>query len=244
MNITSQAQFDELTKLEKSYRLKRKFEYTLTSTRYHGLTHNASLRLMFVSYFEAVPNILAESTLNTFQKFWLNSVAGKQLATDFDSSQPWLWQWNLAQQKYIKSSDPLTFDELYFHMLVAEKAAVIDIMLNRIQNYRRLFSHDYLHQREIYRLKAIEARKILDDGITEMNGDFPFTEAYAELEGFDLQTAAQSINLQDKFFQSKMVNTESLRLKYLRQIKDCTDIQQIHPILNDFYKQGELYAKH
>jgi|APGre2960657468_1045069.scaffolds.fasta_scaffold17624_3 hypothetical protein len=243
MNITSQQQFDELTKLKKTYRFKRTIDFTLAGVKYHSLIHIPTGRPLCISYWEAVPNILAESTLNTTQRFWVNSVTGSVITKDFDSSNPWLWQWDSSQIKYLKSDPSLTFDEKYFYILIAEKAAVLDIILHKLQHYRRMFSHDYLFQQDIYRLKANESLEIIKNKITDMNGDFPFTEAYAEFEGIDLQTAAQSINIQDKFFQTRMLNTEMLRLKYLRKIKDCSDVQQLHPILNDFYKEGEVYGR-
>ena len=73
--------------------------------------------------------------------------------------------------------------------------------------------------------------------------DFPFVNDYALISGLDLQTAADDIIFQHNLARTTLANSEALRMRYLRQLKDCQDIQQIRPILNNYYTDGEVYGR-
>jgi len=243
MFITSHEQFQRLTAVTKSYRVKRRILNNVNYRQYHGLLEINTQRLLAVSYFTTTINSMVDTELNTMQRWWLNVPVTGVIPAGFDSSRPWLFQHQERGQKLKLGDTALSFDDHYRYMLIAEKAGAIDAINNRIQVYRRYFEKDILFQSEIYRDKAQEARAVLAQGHTDFDSTYPWVETYAELNNLDLQTAAQSIEIQSKFFKTRMVDTETLRLKYVSRIRNCTDMLEIHPMVNDFFKEGEVYGR-
>lgn len=243
MSINSLEELQRLTRVTKSYRIKRKIVNNINYRQYHGLLEINTQRLLAVSYFTTTINSLVSTELNTIQRWWLNVPVTGVVPVNFDSSQPWLFQQKVRGAKFTLSTEMLSYDDQYRYILIAEKAGAIDSINNRIQVYRRYFEKDILFQQEIYQQKAQEACEVLNSGHTEFDNSYPWVESYAELAGLDLQTAAQSIDIQHKFFKTRMINTEALRLKYVNQICICTDVSDIHPIVNDFFKEGEVYGR-
>ncbi len=206
----------------------------------HVLLEHDTGRLLCLSHWNSTINALQESTLNTTTVYWINHLFSPGITAD----QPWLYAWSPEKQLYVKNDRDFSENELSYYFLITEKSAAIDLIHRKIYLYRRYMYRDLLMQHTIYSLKAQEAQEILAlESIPEDGYRWPLVYDYAELCGIDIKRAAEEIVLQNKLFKSRMSNTETLRIKYIRQIHQAQQLMDIKTVISGFLVEGELYGK-
>jgi hypothetical protein len=99
-------------------------------------------------------------------------------------------------------------------------------------------------QDAIYQMKYDEAIEIKNtpDPI-EDPWKWQLVNDYANLQGVSIRDAAEEIIFQNKIFKSRLSNTETIRIKYTRAIKQCMVITELDKIVNQFYTEGEIYGQ-
>jgi hypothetical protein len=93
-------------------------------------------------------------------------------------------------------------------------------------------------------LKYDEAVEIKNcGGEIEEPWNWPFVNDYADIQKIDIKTAAEEIIFKHKLFKTRLSNTETIRIKYTREIKACEKLEDLDGIINRFYTEGEIYGR-
>jgi hypothetical protein len=237
---------DEFKKIVPPYQsLAKKTKVIGNKSPVHLLYDPVSCRILCFSVWTSTVNMLRETNINSWTRYSLNITSPEMFPAEavFDKSFLCWWNHNGDVNKWvIKNDDDFTYDELYNYHLTVEKAAAMDELLNRLVHYRRPHMNSVYMQDNIYYMKYTEAMELKKS--TDVDPyEYPLVNDYAMIANIDIQQAADDIILQHKIARSSLVNSESLRMRYMRQLKDCQDIQQIKPILNNYYTDGEVYGR-
>lgn len=219
--------------------------YVIGNTKpVHMLYDYERSRIIAFSYWTPTVNALNETNLNSIPRFWQNaknSVLPKMCTMD----KPWLCAWDYENNYYVIKEEDFSEEDLYYYNLTAEKSAALDEIFYRILHYRRPILNSLNLQESVYMFKYLEANEIVkmsDDAIIDET-EFPFVFDYATLNGTDIRSAAAEVLFKSKVYKTALCNTETMRMKYVKRIKECTDITLIETILNEFYAEGEIYGR-
>jgi hypothetical protein len=90
-------------------------------------------------------------------------------------------------------------------------------------------------------LSAWEA--LADSNRNEHPQKWPLVYDYAELMNLTLTQAAEDIVTQYRLWETRISNTETLRLRTIKTISECNDILEIQNILKNFTAESDLYGK-
>ena len=210
---------------------------------FHAVYDQISKRLLCFSRWLSTVNAIANSRRDAIAKFKVNFV-GNTLPPETTQDRPWAIIWDYSQNKWGNSTEQLSIDQQYEYELIAEKAAVLDAINDRLQAYRRPMASSLLMQHTIYELKAQEANEILaqTEPITD-DSKWPFVADYAELSNVDIVVAANEIAFKHKLYKTRLASTEKLRMRHIKNVLDCTDITQLERILQQFYVEGDIYGR-
>lgn len=228
--------------------------FNITSAKHHLVFEVPTGRILYSSRSPFVIKKVAEFALNTGSYVDISSRAFTSL---FDNTRPYnyIFERSVKDETEDKLGRPrvskvdLWPDDpnLYYYALVAEKGFAIDYILDQIASMRRRSQNDLMLQYQVYQMKIEEARNVVSQGLTELDDTtyfrFPFVHSYAELEGFNLQEAAEEIILQHTFFKSWLASVEELRLKYIKMVAQETEIENIVKIITEFQNQGRPYGQ-
>ena len=210
----------------------------------HLIHDPLTARILAFSLWIPTVNALDETNINSWTRYWQNNPTYKLLPEQASMAQPWMCFWDHDVAKWVIRDKDFTYDEMYYFHLMVEKAAALDSINSRVVHYRKPLMNTINLQDNIYTLKYQEALEISNtpDPIEDEH-KWPFIHDYSGLVGLDLRTAANEIIFQHRMYRTRLSNTETLRLKYTRQIKECINITKIESILNAFYADGEIYGK-
>lgn len=189
-------------------------------------------------------NTLKDTDINLSVKYWQNYPQYKVLPANCTAEKAWLCAWKEEESSWVLTEEDFTEEQLYSFVLNVEKAATLDEIYQRILHYRRPIMSSLSLQDTVYLMKYTEAMEIRNtpDPI-EDPWQWPLVNDYANLQNTDLRSASEEIIFQNKMFRSRLSNTETIRIKYTRAIKSCTDILGLDSIINQFYTEGEIYGK-
>lgn len=213
-------------------------------TPMHLLYNAETSRVIAFSAWVPTINTLDEICINTVPKYSQNFPATTVLPEAASMKEPFKIIWSFESNRWVISDKDFTFEEMYTNALLIEKAAALDEINYRTVHYRRPVFNSVAVQESIYLMKyqeALEIKNTLGD-ITEP-WNYPFVHDYADLTGIDIRQAAEEIIIQHGIYRTRLSNTETLRIKYTRQIKECKEIENIYKIMNSFYSDGEVYGK-
>lgn len=237
----NQQQFKEQVK----FKTRTNSAYVIGNSKPIHMLHDYDKnRIVAFSYWTPTINALNETNLNSTSRFWQNaknSVLPKTATMD----KPWMCTWDYENNYYIISEEDLSYEDLYYYNLMAEKSAALDEIFYRILHYRRPILNSLNLQESVYMFKYIEANDIskMDESASIEETEYPFVFEYATLSGTDMRTAASQILFKSKIYKTALCNTETMRMKYVKKIKECTEIPAIETILNEFYAEGEIYGR-
>ncbi len=190
----------------------------------------------------ATANSLVHRHINCYLQFGINHEKNQfknfKLPRDWDSTRGWEWQYDIKLQQFSYAPDDIARDERAYFQLTFEKSACLDKIHYRISNTRRYYVSEINAQHNVYRIKAEEAKKFLDNPCENPTTEqFPFLVSYADINNSTVEFAAREILMQSEFTESRLMETEVMRVKYSRAIHDAKNILELRGIMNDFYRE-------
>lgn len=232
--------------LPRSHAIKRKI--VPGGLQFHALIDHNEKRILGVSHWVATVNALASAELNSNQAWFINAGAQCLIPDNFDNTRPWRFRWSTPDEKYLLEESVTEYpeDDLYRYMLMTEKFGAMDKINFGIQSYRRFFQKDLLFQDSIYAYKAAEVEAYDRDqaqGLIVSHDQYPFIRDYATMMSLDIDLAADAIRLQADIFKTRMLDSEMLRLKYVKEMRECQDITKVDRVLKEFQKECFVYGK-
>jgi len=211
----------------------------------HLLYDPISQRIVAFSPWISTVNSLDETDINSVPRYWQNYQKYDVLPKGCTMQKPYLCKWEESESKWILTEEEFSEEELYRFVMFAEKAAVLDEMYQRIIHYRRPIMNSLNMQDTIYHMKYEEALQIVKASEEDLDDpwQWPFVNDFATLKGIDIKQAAEDIIFKNKIYKTRLSNTETLRMKYVSLIKKAEKLEDLTPILNSFYAEGEIYGK-
>lgn len=212
----------------------------------HALIDVAEKRLLGASYYADTVVTMMNCELNTLLVAKFNQIRphGKALIPrDFDNRYAWRYVWDDVDREYkVDARREYRREDIERYQFVVEKMAAFDMLFEGIQLHRRTFQRDMMFQHVIYDWKVQEAQQVRD--CADIDPDtVPSIRDYAEIMGLDLDSAANTVLLQHDIFRSRLLESETLRLKYSKQLQATTSADQLMPIIKEFQKECFAYGK-
>ena len=212
------------------------------SKPFHALIDNSSHRVMFVSHnselirtLGRIPNMICVFNASTKPtigcRLW-------EVPETFDSEYPWnfisLDQLHY-QQKFIESKEIMTVDEIYNSYLIWVKAVLLNDILSTIETLRIEDVSTLQYQELIYAEKYRQAKEVIDKGIVEdSDNKYYYVNDWADINNYSLCESAKDIVLNYECIQHRLAKTEYVRTKFIKMIRDETDLANMPKILKDF----------
>ena len=146
---------------------------------------------------------------------------------------------NITSSFYKK--DIIEEQQVQKYLTLSEKSAVYDI-LHRILNRERTHIRPALALQEtVYKLKLEEACAIISGETYDAN-TYPYIREYSCLTNISPMQAAQRIINKDKLQKSRLVETESIRMKYISLLKSCKDLSKINDLHDEMVRETSIYG--
>ena len=211
----------------------------INTKKVHALLDVETNRIFCVST-KASTIIALKKTLNSWTRF---NMATTSFPIKFDASTCWMY----VQQKYSLNMDKnvqeLSADRVYKFLLTEYRCQYLDEIHSFISNKRISFNKDLAYQSIIYQEKYNQAKEIISlDLLEDKELDYPYVTTYATIMNCSLIDAARDIVFQYKSNMYKNADLERVRLEYCRNIMMENDISLYPSIMNNFYKELEIYA--
>ncbi len=156
------------------------------------------------------------------------------------------WRWKLVQvspteYEWKESYEFNSIEEFDSVLLDIQKVAAFDFILGRTKRNSRNISRYIPMQEKIYLYKYQQAMEILkDESITiDFDKKYPLVSGYADIAGLDLRMAAKKIAIQHEARNSNLAEFENARIKYMKRIKEETDIKNLNNIIRAFTSERE-----
>lgn len=204
----------------------------------HGLVQEGTGRLMALSRY--IQTISTMSQLGGYCIQKINAYNyGKIYLTTEDGSlkgNVWDWRYNPNIQMFEYDPDTENTENNYCIRLVAEKAALIDIVNNFIRDLRRSKKTDLFLQREIQVIKEQQAREYIKNEFSIANKNC-YVKQYAEIYDITVEESANRIIIQADNLQRSLFESEKLRIRYYKAIKECKSIVEVLALRNDFFNE-------
>ena len=155
-----------------------------------------------------------------------------------------LWRWRRTFTG-IWTEDYSFEDEhqLAHAILVNQKCFALDSLYNFSQISRDWNLGYDEQQAAIYTSKYLEAKEILERGITEdTTYQYPLVTSYADLKNISLVESAKLIKLQYDMKKSYLAENEKLRLKYKKMFMEQPDLQSLNQVYEQFLVENSKYG--
>lgn len=195
----------------------------------HGLIHPESNRLMVLSSYRDTVSHLSQ-TAGTYVLSINKSTFGRgPLMKNFFG---WTWEWEFKQDTRTFQHSPAPQDyELHYWMRInAEKAAVLDTIYSWVNSNRQNLSTDIVYQRDVRERKVKEAEQLLA-GVT---GEFPYLTQYSNETGIPISEVASRVLMNGRDIETVLLETERIRIKYGKALRDATNIASVRALHFDF----------
>lgn len=142
---------------------------------------------------------------------------------------------------------PLTENEVRKYLVLSEKSAAYDVIGRAITRERNHIRGNIPLQGIVHSKKydeAVSIQQALSCGHDLPSSErIPYIMAEADLTGEDLSQIANKIIQKRKFQESRIFNTEVLRMKYVKQLRTCSDVVEINYILDEFKREANIYGR-
>ena len=199
-------------------------------------------RLLAVANYSASVKALAEfnkSNIFTFQLVGMEERPNLY----FQKNKCWRIRVTEDGKAWQDSPNIESLEQLYDFILISQKAAVLDVIHRRLDMNRRREIKAAQGQNHIYFAKYLEAKEILEKGITEDPiCKYPFVTGYADLVGMDIVEASKLIKFKYETRASFLAENETLRLKYTSFVKQQTTLEDLGIILEQFKAESTKYG--
>jgi hypothetical protein len=167
--------------------------------------------------------------------------------TDYNNivikNKSWEWVQSTKNHRWEINFNIGSYEELDSYILINQKISLLDEILKKIEFYRKSYTEISLGQEFIYVSKYLEAKEIIeknifDDPILE----YPYVSGYANLSNATLQDTAKEIVLKWQIQSGFLSETENLRIKYTRIIREEKELKNLKSILIEFEKESQLHS--
>ena len=176
---------------------------------------------------------LADERCRPLYSFYTHADANYELWVE--KKKCWLWLQDLNTKQWTKNTNISSQEELYYYILMNQKAAFLDKIHEHVDYYRSFYTKKLYGQDYVHTLKYLEAKEILEKNITiDEFMDYPFIKKYSELKDISLQQASREVMLQNEMERGFLAESEYLRMKYTDIIRKETDIKNLKQIYADF----------
>jgi hypothetical protein len=219
---------------------------------FHFLVDMKTNRVMVTSHNPELIRVLSRMP-NTFQLYNLTcgNIPGAKkwkLHDGFDFEYPWNAE-ALDMQFFINESilsvKPMTPEQIYYFLLVQQKAVLLNVILETLETMR-LDSNpsNLIYQQSIYNEKYQQAKLVLEGNITaDHENEYFYVADWAAIKQIDLQAAAKDIKINHELMHQRISKTEYARLLYINKIREETDLKRLPEIMKDFRMFNFGYLK-
>ena len=193
-------------------------------------------RLLAVANYFASVKAFAEFDASFSFSYSLKSMKHRQF-TVFSKNR--CWRLNIGSEGLWEDNPKIeSLEELKALVLLNQKVALLDKIHKQLDISRKKATRGAAGQHNIYFAKYLEAREILDKGITDDDTlRYPFTSGYADTLGIGLVEAARRIMLQYETQSAFLAENENMRMRYTTAIKNETDIANLSAISANFLNE-------
>ncbi len=176
-----------------------------------------------------VPAVQYPNYEASFGLFFISSIKPKDYPT---------WTWSNKIRKFIKTNKEMLNDDIFTKSELANsKRRTFDIITNSVSQSRYKIMSGTSFQETVYLTKKQQAQTFKESGYDEKRAiEFPYVLQYADFADISLRQAAEDILLKSSFDDDILLKTELLRLKYLKKLKEETQIDKLSEISKDFEK--------
>ena len=230
----------EFYKLQKH--LSKKNQTIRTSDRTYTYLIDSNHRLRAIGQ-----HPMSCKSLATFNKEFITYLFTSENAEKFDyeilRNECWKYKLNTGKTEWKENLLIYSKEELYDLVLTSQKCLILDDIHFKIEYSREAFVKTLIGQDYIYISKYMEAKEILQNGITEdLNLKYPYTTGYANIMDMTLQESAKAIAIQHEMLSGYLSESENMRLKYKKIILEETDISKLNSIYENFVTENERYG--
>lgn len=199
-------------------------------------------RILAVANYSASVKALAEFDKNNIFTFQLVGMTERPTMY-FQKNKCWRIRVTEDGKAWQDSPHIETIEQLDDYILVNQKAALLDFIHRRLDMNRRREVRAAQGQNHIYFAKYLEAKEILDKGITEDPiCDYPYVTGYAEVAGITLVEAATRIKFKHETKAAFLAENENLRIKYTTLVKREEYLQNLVPLKELFDAESRKYG--
>jgi hypothetical protein len=162
---------------------------------------------------------------------------------ELDYKCPWNYE-DMTQKVYSNSCKkleiPLSYEQMYEFYLINQKYQLLHIMFNIIKTLQNELGYpmDPI-QSAIYQEKYRQATNYLNG----IDSDKQYIESWAQINDYDLSTAAKDIKLNYDLFHIKLSKLENVRLMYIKKVIAEQDVLNMGSLLDDFKMFNFGYMK-
>lgn len=179
-----------------------------------------------------------ESELNV--KVWYYISKAKIIPRGINLNLPFRYVFDLVTGSLVKA--PTSEEDISRFIIYSEKSAVYDIIHRTINQERDHIRANLSLQELIYKKKHEEALRVLDS-TGDVPDDIPYLQMHCSLTGDDMHKAAAKIVDKHNFVESRIMETEMLRMKYTHKLRSCSDLVSINLLLDEFNRESSIYGR-
>lgn len=192
---------------------------------YVGVDANIIKNLQIAEYRCSTTEVLPENTTINFAIPWIYKYSGNSWEKTAIDALPQ----EIVDKYYITQQKAMLLDNIY---------ASVDFML-------KLSAPDNYLQELIYSIKYQQAQDVLTELVDPVSepGRCSMVANYADLMGLTLTEAANQIIVQHKLYTGLLAEQEHFRLKFIKQVKEATTIEELADINNNLIRETYWYYR-
>jgi hypothetical protein len=147
------------------------------------------------------------------------------------------WAWDKVNRIFVKTEKGVLNEQLRAKSrLAVSKHAVINRIINNISVARNKTATGVrLQDERVYPAKKMQAQAFKDSGYSEdLIAEYPYVVQYADFAKLSLKQAAEEILFKARMNHQMLINTESLRLRYFKKVREAKTPEELPIILKKF----------
>lgn len=199
-------------------------------------------RILAVSNYSASVKALAEFDKSNIFTYQLVGMDARPVLY-FQKNKCWRLRVTEDGKEWHDSPNIESIEKLRYFITINQKSALLDFIHRRLDMNRRRSTRAAAGQNNIYFAKYLEAKEIIERNITEdVICQYPYTSGYADVAGIDIVEAAKRIKFQYETNAAFLAESENLRIKYTKLVKNEQDLENLQTIQNQFDTESRKYG--
>jgi hypothetical protein len=179
-----------------------------------------------------------ETEPNTRVWYFINTA--KVIPKSINLNLPFEYVFDAITGAFLKKQ--LDEDLVARYLVLSEKSAVYDNIHRTINQEREHINASLVGQAYIYQCKVEEAKDILSGNSVDSQSH-PYLYDYCQLEGISSEDAARLVLDKNMFVQARLLETESIRMKYMRAVRMCGELLELNQLLDEFNREACIYGR-